>query len=181
MLASSYWLTDWKWELPCPSSTWVWTSSGVSLFSPLVCFFSERVPNSESVSFSLISAIKKWVQKWVWFVAVRVETVEPSTHLIFVRFPYCLKRCLLIWVFLLEVFLWILFLNCTSFLFVSSPRKPLNPNVPHAPKRPVSLTKEEFVRAVQNALRYFPEKYHAILGPEFAEELKTYGHIYMYR
>ena len=37
------------------------------------------------------------------------------------------------------------------------------------------------MRAVQNALRYFPEKYHAILGPEFAEELKTYGHIYMYR
>lgn len=43
------------------------------------------------------------------------------------------------------------------------------------------LSKEEFVQAVQNALRYFPEKYHAQLGPEFAEELKTYGHIYMYR
>ena len=53
--------------------------------------------------------------------------------------------------------------------------------MPHAPKRPVVLNKEEFVRAVQNALRYFPKKYHAILGPEFAEELKTYGHIYMYR
>ena len=54
-------------------------------------------------------------------------------------------------------------------------------DVPHAPKRPVVLNKEEFVKAVQNALRYFPEKYHALLGPEFAEELKTYGHIYMYR
>ena len=60
-------------------------------------------------------------------------------------------------------------------------RKPLNPNVPHAPKRPVVLSKEDFVKAVQNALRYFPKRLHAILGPEFAEELKTYGHIYMYR
>lgn len=60
-------------------------------------------------------------------------------------------------------------------------RKPLNPNVPHAPKRPVVLSKEEFVKAVQNALRYFPEDLHETLAPEFAEELKTYGHIYMYR
>ena len=71
-----------------------------------------------------------------------------------------------------ELFGWFLQLMCS---------KPLNPNVPHAPKRPVVLNKQEFVKAVQNALRYFPEKYHAILGPEFAEELKTYGHIYMYR
>ena len=60
-------------------------------------------------------------------------------------------------------------------------RKPLNPNLPHAPKRPVVLNKEEFVKAVQNALRYFPKKYHELLAPEFANELKTYGHIYMYR
>lgn len=60
-------------------------------------------------------------------------------------------------------------------------RKPLNPNLPHAPKRPVVLNKEEFVKAVQNALRYFPKKYHEQLAPEFANELKTYGHIYMYR
>lgn len=90
-------------------------------------------------------------------------------------------KCLLILVFLLVVFLWIPFLSCTSCVFSITDRKPLNPNVPHAPKRPVVLSKEEFVQAVQNALRYFPEKYHAILGPEFAEELKTYGHIYMYR
>lgn len=83
--------------------------------------------------------------------------------------------------FLLEVFLWILFPSCICVLLAFMFRKPLNPNVPHAPKRPVVLNKEEFVRAVQNALRYFPKKYHAILGPEFAEELKTYGHIYMYR
>ena len=90
-------------------------------------------------------------------------------------------KCLLILVFLLAVFLWTPFPSCKSGMFCITSRKPLNPNVPHAPKRPVVLSKEEFVQAVQNALRYFPEKYHAILGPEFAEELKTYGHIYMYR
>lgn len=90
-------------------------------------------------------------------------------------------KCLLILVFLLVVFLWTPFPSCRRCVFCITRRKPLNPNVPHAPKRPVVLSKEEFVQAVQNALRYFPEKYHAILGPEFAEELKTYGHIYMYR
>jgi len=35
--------------------------------------------------------------------------------------------------------------------------------------------------AIENALRYFPEKNHGILGPEFLEELRTYGRIYMYR
>ena len=35
--------------------------------------------------------------------------------------------------------------------------------------------------AVCNALRYFPSRLHQILAPEFAQELKDYGHIYMYR
>lgn len=35
--------------------------------------------------------------------------------------------------------------------------------------------------AVKNALRYFPEKWHKELAQEFYEELKAYGHIYMYR
>jgi hypothetical protein len=35
--------------------------------------------------------------------------------------------------------------------------------------------------AIKNALRYFPEKHHEQLGKEFLEELKEYGHIYMYR
>jgi len=35
--------------------------------------------------------------------------------------------------------------------------------------------------AIKNALRYFPSKTHATLGREFAQELRTYGHIYMYR
>ena len=34
---------------------------------------------------------------------------------------------------------------------------------------------------MQNALRYFPHELHAQLAPEFAEELNTYGRIYMYR
>ncbi len=51
----------------------------------------------------------------------------------------------------------------------------------HAPKRKDILTEEEKRLALRNALRYFPKKFHAVLAPEFAEELKTYGRIYMYR
>src|SRR6056297_444112 len=50
-----------------------------------------------------------------------------------------------------------------------------------APKRKDIPSKEEKKLAVQNALRYFPEAWHAELAPEFAEELKTYGRIYMHR
>jgi len=35
--------------------------------------------------------------------------------------------------------------------------------------------------AIENALRYIPPKWHAVLAPEFAEELKNDGHIYMRR
>uniref|UniRef100_A0A3P8R3Z6 Urocanate hydratase n=1 Tax=Astatotilapia calliptera TaxID=8154 RepID=A0A3P8R3Z6_ASTCA len=35
--------------------------------------------------------------------------------------------------------------------------------------------------ALRNALRYFPPSHHATLAPEFAQELRQYGHIYMYR
>ncbi|MCB0497901.1 MAG: urocanate hydratase [Cyclobacteriaceae bacterium] len=59
--------------------------------------------------------------------------------------------------------------------------KPYDPNVNHAPRRRDILTKEEKKLAVRNALRYFPEKFHNVLASEFAEELKTYGRIYMYR
>lgn len=51
----------------------------------------------------------------------------------------------------------------------------------HAPKRKDILTPEQKKLALRNALRYFPKKLHATLAPEFAEELKTYGRIYMYR
>jgi urocanate hydratase len=51
----------------------------------------------------------------------------------------------------------------------------------HAPKRKDILNAEEKKLAIQNALRYFERKHHAVLATEFAEELKTYGRIYMYR
>jgi urocanate hydratase len=35
--------------------------------------------------------------------------------------------------------------------------------------------------AIANALRYFPSEAHKVLAKEFAQELKDYGHIYMYR
>ena len=54
-------------------------------------------------------------------------------------------------------------------------------NVSHAPKRKVILNKEEKKLAIKNALRYFPEKLHSVLATEFANELKDYGRIYMYR
>lgn len=60
------------------------------------------------------------------------------------------------------------------------PRK-RNPELPHAPDRIAPLTTEETEIALKNALRYFPTKMHAELAAEFAQELKTYGHIYMYR
>ena len=51
----------------------------------------------------------------------------------------------------------------------------------HAPKRKDILTPEQKKLALRNALRYFPKKLHTALAPEFAEELKKYGRIYMYR
>lgn len=59
--------------------------------------------------------------------------------------------------------------------------KPYDKTINHAPKRKDILTAEEKVLALKNALRYFPAKFHAELAPEFAEELKDYGRIYMYR
>ena len=49
------------------------------------------------------------------------------------------------------------------------------------PNRKDSLTINEKALALKNALRYFPENQHSILGPEFKEELDSYGRIYMYR
>ena len=59
--------------------------------------------------------------------------------------------------------------------------KPYNPEINHAPRRKDILSPEQKVLALKNALRYFPENLHAALAPEFAEELKQYGRIYMYR
>ncbi len=59
--------------------------------------------------------------------------------------------------------------------------KPYDKTVNHAPARKDILSESEKRLALQNALRYFPPQHHKILAPEFAEELKRYGRIYMYR
>lgn len=56
-----------------------------------------------------------------------------------------------------------------------------DPTVSHAPRRKDILTKEEKKLALRNALRYFKPEWHAVLAPEFMEELRKYGRIYMYR
>lgn len=59
--------------------------------------------------------------------------------------------------------------------------KPYDTEVNHAPKRKDILTPEQKKLAIRNALRYFDPKHHATLIPEFKEELRKYGRIYMYR
>ena len=61
------------------------------------------------------------------------------------------------------------------------PKKPYDPSVNHAPKRKEILTAEEKKLALRNALRYFSSDHHEELAKDFAEELKLYGRIYMYR
>ena len=60
-------------------------------------------------------------------------------------------------------------------------KRNINTSVSHAPNRKNILNTEEKQLAIRNALRYFPEHMHTVLAPEFAEELITYGRIYMYR
>ena len=60
-------------------------------------------------------------------------------------------------------------------------KKEYDLTVNHAPKRKDILNIREKKLALKNALRYFDPKFHAELAPEFAEELETYGRIYMYR
>ena len=59
--------------------------------------------------------------------------------------------------------------------------KPYDTTINHAPKRKDILTVEQKELALRNALRYFDPKHHTVLAPEFAEELREYGRIYMYR
>jgi len=61
------------------------------------------------------------------------------------------------------------------------PSKTPSDGVSHAPVRKEILTSVEKELALANALRYFPVDQHAVLAPEFAQELKNYGRIYMYR
>ncbi len=59
--------------------------------------------------------------------------------------------------------------------------KPYDTTVSHAPVRKDILTVAEKKLALKNALRYFHPRHHAVLASEFAQELKRYGRIYMYR
>ncbi len=59
--------------------------------------------------------------------------------------------------------------------------KTWNATINHAPKRKEILSTNEKKLAIANALRYFPKEQHAILAQEFAQELKDFGRIYMFR
>jgi urocanate hydratase len=59
--------------------------------------------------------------------------------------------------------------------------RPYDDSVSHAPRRKDILTSQEKRLALKNALRYFKPEHHPVLAKEFAEELKKYGRIYMYR
>lgn len=59
--------------------------------------------------------------------------------------------------------------------------KPFDEQINRAPVRKDMLTTEEKKLAIRNALRYFHPRHHAVLAPEFYEELSRWGRIYMYR
>ena len=60
-------------------------------------------------------------------------------------------------------------------------KKEYDISVNHAPIRESVLSSEEKKLALRNALRYFDQKFHQELIPEFKSELDEYGRIYMYR
>ncbi len=59
--------------------------------------------------------------------------------------------------------------------------RPIDTSVSHAPKRKDILSATDKALAIRNALRYFGPEHHTTLAPEFADELKRYGRIYMHR
>jgi len=61
------------------------------------------------------------------------------------------------------------------------PDPDFDPNINHAPKRKDILTNSEKRLAIRNALRYIPTEHHTFLAKEFANELDSYGRIYMHR
>jgi urocanate hydratase len=50
-----------------------------------------------------------------------------------------------------------------------------------APDRGFRLSRKQTEIALKNALRYIPDRYHAVLLPEFLDELRSRGRIYGYR
>jgi urocanate hydratase len=61
------------------------------------------------------------------------------------------------------------------------PKPAFDPKYRRAPNRGYTLNERETVLALQNALRYVPERYHKEIAPEFLEELRDTGRIYGYR
>lgn len=61
------------------------------------------------------------------------------------------------------------------------PHPGIDNNVDHAPNRRQVLSKQEKKLALKNALRYFDVRNHKELALEFADELETYGRIWMMR
>ena len=59
--------------------------------------------------------------------------------------------------------------------------KTFEPGIRRAPNRGYDLSRHDTTIAMANALRYVPKKYHALLAPEFLNELRTTGRIYGYR
>jgi urocanate hydratase len=60
-------------------------------------------------------------------------------------------------------------------------KQPYDISENHAPKRKDILSEKEKKQALKNALRYFPQNFHAELAPEFLDEIQQFGRIYMYR
>jgi len=55
------------------------------------------------------------------------------------------------------------------------------PGVRRAPRREAALSPAQERRALKNALRYIPARWHEKLAPEFLQELRERGRIYGYR
>ncbi|MBR9978607.1 MAG: urocanate hydratase, partial [Bacteroidetes bacterium] len=64
---------------------------------------------------------------------------------------------------------------------VLPPKKEFQPGIRRAPNRGLDLSKHEIRTALKNALRYVPMELHAVLLPEFLDELRSMGRIYGYR
>ena len=61
------------------------------------------------------------------------------------------------------------------------PKPEFQPGIRRASSRGFTLSRAQTEVALANALRYVPEELHAVLAPEFLDELVTYGRIYAYR
>ena len=62
------------------------------------------------------------------------------------------------------------------------PQQPaIEGDIRRAPDRGFRLNRRQTETALRNALRYIPERHHALLLPEFLEELRSRGRIYGYR